>query len=257
MNDAREAAQHLINVGRLLNDPRSTGFGLNLLSWIALISDCHAEALEFSEQSLAVAVTPWDRTVATLAKACALMLLRKPEQAMKLLQTQQLRITADGDFYSSIPIDLMFGVHKILQGNFAKGIHDVEELISQLEKKDYRAAANSYRLNLADIYLRIIVGNEKPPLPVLLKNLSFLLMVIITGSSRIRALIAPVLNSPHIDLNGFQAGKSRMILGLLYKAKKKRVLALEHLREAQRILSQFGQTPILTRVETALAELAQ
>jgi hypothetical protein len=36
-----------------------------------------------------------------------------------------------------------------------------------------------------------------------------------------------------------------------------RLLAMQHLTEAQRILSQFGQAPILARVETALAELEQ
>jgi hypothetical protein len=46
-----------------------------------------------------------------------------------------------------------------------------------------------------------------------------------------------------------------MILGLLYKIKKKRALAVQHLTEARRVLSQFGQTPILVRVDTALAEL--
>jgi hypothetical protein len=46
-----------------------------------------------------------------------------------------------------------------------------------------------------------------------------------------------------------------MILGLLYKGKKKRALAVSHLTEAKRILSQFGQTPILARVDAALAEL--
>ena len=48
-----------------------------------------------------------------------------------------------------------------------------------------------------------------------------------------------------------------MILGLLYKAKRKRALAVQHLTEAKLIFSQFGQTPILARVETALAELGQ
>ena len=36
-----------------------------------------------------------------------------------------------------------------------------------------------------------------------------------------------------------------MILGLLYKTEKKRALAVQHLTEAKRILSQFGETPIL------------
>ena len=48
-----------------------------------------------------------------------------------------------------------------------------------------------------------------------------------------------------------------MTLGLLYKIKKKHALALEHLTEAKRILSQFGQTPTLARVDVALAELKQ
>jgi hypothetical protein len=55
---------------------------------------------------------------------------------------------------------------------------------------------------------------------------------------------------------GFIIGRVQMILGLLYKAKKKRGLAVQHLTEAKRILSHLGQTPILARVE-ALAELGQ
>ena len=50
---------------------------------------------------------------------------------------------------------------------------------------------------------------------------------------------------------------AKMILGLLYKLKKKRTLAVQHLSEAKRVLSQFGQTPALARVEMALAELRQ
>ncbi len=47
-----------------------------------------------------------------------------------------------------------------------------------------------------------------------------------------------------------------MILGLLYKAKKKRALAVQHLTEAKRIVSQFGPTPMLAKIDAALAELA-
>jgi hypothetical protein len=56
---------------------------------------------------------------------------------------------------------------------------------------------------------------------------------------------------------GFIIGRAKMVHGLLYKTKKKRSLALEHLTEARRILSQFGQIPILARVDAALAELGK
>ena len=55
MTEARDSAREFMQVGRLLKDPRSTGLGLGLLTWMALISDSFAEALEYSEQSLAVA----------------------------------------------------------------------------------------------------------------------------------------------------------------------------------------------------------
>jgi hypothetical protein len=57
------------------------------------------------------------------------------------------------------------------------------------------------------------------------------------------------IEDPHIDPEGIHVGRAQMTLGLLYKNKRKRRLALRHLTEARRILSQFGQTPILARVE--------
>jgi hypothetical protein len=93
--------------------------------------------------------------------------------------------------------------------------------------------------------------------PKLLGNLPILLKVMATASSRIRALITYVLENPHFDPTGHHIGRAQMILGLFYKVKKKRALALQHLTEAKRILSQFGPTPILARVDAALGELKQ
>jgi hypothetical protein len=47
-----------------------------------------------------------------------------------------------------------------------------------------------------------------------------------------------------------------MILGLLFKVKRKRTLAFRHLTEAKRIVAQFGASPMLAKIEVALAELA-
>jgi hypothetical protein len=47
-----------------------------------------------------------------------------------------------------------------------------------------------------------------------------------------------------------------MILGRLYKTKKKTALAVQHLSKAKLIASQYGQTPMLARIDAALAELA-
>ena len=255
INDARDSARELIQIGRKLNDPRSTGFGLNLLGHVAIACDSFADALEYSDQSLSVAVTGWDRVAASIAKGMALALLRRTEEAEKLLQEQGHRIGLDGDFYCLAAVEPMLGVCTLLRGDFAGGIGLLEKSISRRDSEGYRFMANWVVLNLAEVYLEIIGGSERPPLTVLLKNLPFLLQVRVTAFSRIRALLKRALENQQFDTNGYFIGKSETILGLLYKIKKKPALAAQHLTNAKRILTQFGQTPLLARVETALAEL--
>jgi hypothetical protein len=167
--DARESARELMQVGHALNDPRSTGYGLYLLTWIDLISDSYAEALEYSQQALAVAVAPFERNGASQqalavavapferngainAKGCALVLLRQTEEGARLLEEQRRRCFVDGDLFSSVSCDIMLPVSKIFQGKIKGGIRLIEEGILRQEKEGYRTAADWYRLNLSEVY---------------------------------------------------------------------------------------------------------
>ena len=146
----------------------------------------------------------------------------------------------------------------MLRGRIADGLRVIERAIPKAEKDGYKTIADFHRLYLAEVYLQIMMGGDKKvPLPILLRNLPILFKVMLTGDSRIRALTTRVLENPHFDPAGFHVGHAKMILGLLCKSKKKRALAVQHLSEAKRVLSRFGQTPALARVDTALAELKQ
>jgi class 3 adenylate cyclase len=254
MNDARESARELLEFGRVLNDPRSTGFGLYLLAYIAFFSDSYAEALEYSEQSLAVVVTPVDRLIALGAKAFALALLGRIDEGVALLEEYRRGCVAHGYLYGSAAGEVPFGVCKIFQGDITEGLYLIEQAILKRDKEGLPDLADLFRLNLAEVYLQIIAGKEKPTLSALLKNLPILLKVIVSGSGRIHALMTHVLRNPHFDPDGHHVGRAQMILGLLYKVKKKRALAVQHLTEAKRIASQFGPTPMLAKIEAALAE---
>jgi class 3 adenylate cyclase len=255
---ARDSARELMQVGRRLGDPRSTGLGLTLLTWIAIVFDSFAEALEYSEQALAVAVTPFDRYGAINGKGCALVLLRQTKQGANLLDEVRRHCVADGDLYNLTGCEPAIAVCNVFEGNIRKGIRLLEEAILKREREGYRNAADWYRQILGDVYLQIIGGNERLPLLSILKNLPILLKVMVTASARIRALMTRVLENPHnYDPAGHHAGHAEMILGLLFKIKKKRALALQHLTEAKRILSPFGKSPMLARLNAALAELNQ
>jgi hypothetical protein len=90
----------------------------------------------------------------------------------------------------------------------------------------------------------------------LIRNALTLVIVMSSAQKRIAALVARVRENPQFDPNGHFIGRCEMIMGRLYKTKKKGALALQHLREAKRIASQFGPTPMLARIEGELAELA-
>ena len=257
IDKARDLARELMQIGRLVEDPRSTGLGLWLLGSIAIVSDSYTEALEYSEQAFAVVVTQYDRLAALAGRAIALVMLRRTEEASPHLQELRRRCLANGFHYPLIGSDPACGVCKVLQGNISGGIEEIEVAILRRKEEGYRAAADWYGGFLCEVYLQIIAGDEKLPFLIMLKNLPVILKVLVTGPSRIRALTDRIIENPLFDRAGQHIGRAQMILGLLYKTKKRRALAIQHLTEARRIFSQFGQTPTLARVETALAKLGQ
>ncbi len=184
-------------------------------------------------------------------------MLRRTEEASPQLQELRRRCLANGFHYPLIGGDPASGVCKVLQGNISGGIEEIELAILRRKEEGYRAAADWYGGFLCEVYLEIIARDEKLPFLILLKNLPVILKVLVTGPSRIRALTERIMENPLFDRAGQHIGRAQMILGLLYKTKKRRALAIQHLTEARRIFSQFGQTPTLARVETALAKLGQ
>jgi hypothetical protein len=75
------------------------------------------------------------------------------------------------------------------------------------------------------------------------------------------SILAPIrsflTHLPSIKSNEVEGAISHRAGLWVYGVKKKRAAAFKHLTDAKRILSQFGQTPILGRVDAALAELGQ
>jgi len=60
------------------------------------------------------------------------------------------------------------------------------------------------------------------------------LRVALSVETRISTLVARVRENPSLDPGGLTIGRCEMVLGLVYKAKKKRALAAQHLTEAKR-----------------------
>jgi class 3 adenylate cyclase len=251
---AREWAQELIDLGQRLNDPRSLGFGLNVQAWIALLGDNYPLALNLAEASNDVARVNFDKeSIKNIMKTVA-VLLRQPG-AHQALQDWMHECAANNWDYYAVSLDPVWGVSLVLRGDIRGGIRWMEKTILKRESEGYGLAADWSRLFLCEIYLEIVSSKERPSASVLARNAFALVIVTLTAEKQIVGLIDRVRQNLQLDPNGHFIARCEMILGLLYKAKKKRVLAEMHLTEAKRIVSQLGRTPMLTKIETALLEL--
>jgi class 3 adenylate cyclase/tetratricopeptide (TPR) repeat protein len=253
---AHQAAEELLAVGRQLKDPRSMGYAMALKAWIALTSDDYERALEFAERSMNIARAPFERETAHAARNVALVLLRRPE-AMTALRNFIDQCAINGWHAHSSGSDAMWGIALAMNGEIGKGIRWVKKAISRREREGYRAAADWCRMFLCEIYLEIISGKEKAPLKVLVRNIFTVITIRFTATPVIYALVGQVRQNPQFDPRGHFFGRCEMILGELHKIKNKRALAIRHLAEAQRIVSQLGRTPMLTRIEASLADLGE
>jgi tetratricopeptide (TPR) repeat protein len=252
---AHKAAEELMAAGRQLNDPRSMGYAMALKAWIALTSDDYERALDFAQSSMNIARAPFERETAHAARNLALVLLRRPE-AMSALRNFIDQCAINGWHTHCSGSDGMWGIALVVNGDIGKGIRWLNEAIARRELEGYRAAADWCRMFLCEIYLQIISGKERAPLTVLARNLLTVITVRLTAEKRIYALVEQVRRNPQFDPHGHFFGRCEMILGELHKIKKRRALAIRHLTEAQRIVSQPGRTPMLTRIEASLAELS-
>jgi hypothetical protein len=255
ITNALKAAEELVELGRRMNDPRSLGYGIAIMANIAFAKDDHHTALNLGEMGISVARTPYDREFSNQARIGALVLLKRPE-GIPMLRDYIERCGANGWNTSLDTVGGIWGVALVIQGQIHKGIHCIEQTISRCDRESFFFLADFYRLILCEIYLEIITGKEKAPLPVLLRNAPTLVAVLYTAQWRIHALVERVRQNPQLDPNGIHIARVETILGLLYKVKKKRSLALRHLTDAKRIASQFGPSRMLTKIERALAEIA-
>src|SRR5262249_32486537 len=162
----------------------------------------------------AVAVTPFDRYVPIVAKGCALVLLRRAGEGTTVLKDARSHFAGDGCFYLVSGIDPMLGMCRVLRGDVSGGIRMLEELILQEERKGFINGADWIRFYLSDVLLQIISQNHRVPLTTLLKNLPILLKVMVTGSSRIKAMVTSILENPQLDHEGAFVGRAQMLLGL-------------------------------------------
>ena len=183
----RATARKLVALGEERNDPRAIGLASTLLGWTSILSDNPESALAAADECIRVGIAPNDRLSASMIKAIATILLGRPRDGLAQLDALIPELERLGSTYL---IQLApRGVALAMLGQISDGIRVVKQQIARCDRIGDQSPGAFARIILAEIYIQILSGKDKPPASVLLKNLWAILYAMVFGARRARTLL--------------------------------------------------------------------
>jgi hypothetical protein len=251
---AREAAEQMVVHGERRADPRALGYGTAMKALVAVVTDDHPTALALAEEACRLSRAEFEIAIAESTRVGALVPCGRPG-AMDAVRAYLDRCEESGcTLFAGVP-QTMLGVALAMDGLVGKGLHQIEATIARREAEGTQLAADWNRLFLSEVYLQILSGEGGASFGVLLRNFKALAGVLLAGDRRIHELVEQVRRNPQWDTDGYYHARGDMILGLLYKLRKKKDKAIAHLARARSLIAPIGDTPMLARIDAAMAEL--
>nr|WP_302479300.1 AAA family ATPase [Ruegeria arenilitoris] len=252
---AHAASDRMIALGKSKNDPRALGYGTAMKALIAMVTDDHELALTMAEKARQDSKVEFELAIAEAARVAAMIPLEKPG-AIETVQKHIKDCDEKGWTLFTFGPAAMLGVAYALNGQITAGLRQVEWAIQRRTDEGTQVSADWARLFLCEMYLAILTGEGGGSISVLIKNFRSIIWVMLFGRKRLIAMIEQVRSNPQFDKKGHYIARCDMIMGLLYKAKKKKSQAKDYLTKARVVVESAGRSPMLTRIDAALAELA-
>ena len=252
--EANDLADQMIARGTARDDARSLGYGTAMKALIALCTDDYPTALQKSEEALGVARVEWERGIAVGSRVASQIPLALPG-AVGEIESYLAESRRNNWTMMSSGSEAMLGVGIVMQGRIGEGIHHLRKTIVRRDAEGNTSVADWSRMYLCEVYLAILSGQGEASAGTLIRNFRTLIGVILFGPKEIMEMVSRVRANHQFARNGHYIARIEMILGLLYKAKKKKPAAIAHLSEALRIIEPAGASALRSRIEGALAEL--
>jgi DNA-binding response OmpR family regulator/class 3 adenylate cyclase len=250
--EGAEWADRLLAFGRERRDPRSIAVSLWVLGWSYLVREDYAAALSHAEECVAIAVTPMERMNGSLIVAFAKIFTGKTVEGAKLMQQVRDEAVANHWHYMLTGIDGSLGVAMVLNGEIAKGLSHLIELVSTFGNV---AGADLGRMMLAEIYTTLLLGQHRPPFRVLVKNLAAIVNARLKASRETERLLNVALKNPHFSEQGIFRARIELQFGRLYRARKQPASSRTHLERAHAIASAQNAPKMLERIVAEMAYL--
>jgi hypothetical protein len=172
------------------------------------------------------------------------------------LERHRAHAIANGWQYAALAAQAPLGVALLMRGDFRKGVRVLEGLIDRVESElGYRAYADWTRIFLAEFYIALLLGEQKPSLRVVLKNLLFLATAKRAAAKRAEALLRRAIENPQFSRHGALRARIDFNLGILFKVLGRKEHALAHLRHGRDAALAQEATPLAAKIDVAIASI--
>ncbi len=152
-------------------------------------------------------------------------------------------------------VELPYGAALVGTGEMARGTRLIAEAADRIARLGQPFAHAYGEWILGEIYLRMVLGEERPPLPIILRNLGFLLRTLPVAARKARRHIeAAVEHARRLDMPS-RLAMSLYSLGLLHKAKRRPAEARACLEEARPIAASVEAATLVDQIDAALQSL--
>jgi hypothetical protein len=221
--------------GRERRDYRSQGMALWLLGWLDIIAEDFTSALGYGEECMKTALAPYDRQMGQRVTGVSQRLLGRVAEGIETIERNRRHAIENGWQYAALATEIPLGVSLLLSGDLRKGVRALEALVDRCESEyGYQGCADWTRVFIAEFYIALLTGARKPPLRVVLKNLTFLVISKWTAAKKAEALLQVAIQNPQFSDRGVIRARIDFNLDLVQRALGRSDLAQAHFKQGTR-----------------------
>ena len=252
-DEARRWAQKLFQLTRETNDPRPRTMGLWALAMLDATHFAPEEAVESGGEGAGQALSTMDRMLSEAGQGMGLALLGQNEKAIRLL-------TPALDLMMSRAMVLPMGVTNLFKGIALMGLGDmaggekwIMDGIERLRRLNSCVSLAISDLVLGEIYTRMALGIDTPPLSRIMHNLPYVLKTVPFAAGKARKHLANSLNYfRKVDAPSYMAW-ALYDLALLDQKKKLVDAANEKFDEARNLAKSVQLDPLIDMIDAAVS----
>ncbi|MDP7603566.1 MAG: hypothetical protein QF546_06990, partial [Alphaproteobacteria bacterium] len=183
---ARKHGLRLLDLSRETADPRPRSMGLWLLTLLDATHFALEEAVESGREGARLALSVIDRSIAEAGLGAGLAMLGRGAEALPLLADAYQRFFSRGMLVPLPTIGPFKGIAMLQAGDMAGGTRWIEQCMVRSEAWGSQQSVATGNLVLGEIYTRMALGQDRPALGVMLRNIGFLLRTLPFSAGKAR-----------------------------------------------------------------------